>query len=182
MGILNYNNSRVDKLRGLISNVNSSEFKVTMSISSGPNNDKKFLVPVGIAEELDFLCKEVSVPTLKTNTTDWWWKGVKYPIKREVQPEGTLDMVFYESNQSKHRNALFNWMIHDVKSDSSIKVHTNGIEYSFYNVVPISISEIKLASDKGTEIPEYTVIMAYSYFTSKLSTEHLSSNIVHKEK
>ncbi len=140
----------------LVSNVELSNYEVTFQ-SSG--------IKPEINKNINLLCKEASIPTLKTNDADFFIDGIRYQLPKRVQPEASFDLTMYEEENSELRVEFLKWMTKANNiTNASATIKFNGIVYTFYNTIPTAVSELKVGAEMDGTIGEYNVTITYDYF------------------
>jgi len=138
------------------------------------------------ATQLDLLCKGTSFPQKTVGQTEVWVGGKKGMLVGDTEFDHTWDLVFYETEDHKLREAFIAWQdsIDDVegynKNDRSVggtatisQLDGQGnptMTYTFHNIWPQVISTLDMANDSVNAIGEFTVTLSFDYWKLKKDT------------
>jgi hypothetical protein len=137
--------------------------------------------------ELDVICKSASFPGRSTDVIELKHKGKSIPIPGQEKYDQTFELTFYLDEEHESRILFDKWFdryhMDDFKGiNSKTSLTNNGVEDSlmvnqlnyemdqeivsfiFFNVFPISISDISLDASEVANVGEFTVTFAYSHY------------------
>ena len=110
---------------------------------------------------------EISLPLFETVnvTINWGDDNIE-----NITSAGEISHI-YEEEGSKIRMEFFKWMYQAHKMEygsanitPTATVTFNGQIYSFKNIIPSSVTEIKVGADLDGTIGEYNVVLTYDWF------------------
>ena len=173
---------------------NINDFKAKLAGGGARNNQFKVTMPFpgyasigGEIEELAFLCRATSIPSMEVANINVPFRGrsIKIAGDRTIP---SWSITVYNDTNFKLRNAFERWQngINNMTDNEGL---TNPVDYqvdafvdhldrngntiksyTLRGVFPTDIAAIDLSYDEATAIEEFSVTFAYQYFETNTTT------------
>jgi len=165
-----------------------NNLKNTLGVGSRANKYKIKINQFIDSASASILCKAASFPSKTMGQIEVMNLGRKIILAGDAQFEHTWDLTFWNTQDHNIRQQFDAWMtsIDDVENDvralenpddymttaevdqiSATDGTSSTIGYTFYNLFPVSISNVDFSSDSADTITEFTVTLAFSHFDPK---------------